>query len=80
MTAPQWPTQEQVEYARHVQRTAVLDSVEQAFAFCLDAIDQEGIRVPQITIQPIMTYDTDIDTTTVPDGKVRYEVAVAGHA
>lgn len=80
MTSPQWPTQEQVEYARHVQRQAVVDTVEQAFAFCLDSIDEEKITVPQITIQPIMTYDTDIDTAVVPEGHVRYEVTVAGHA
>ncbi len=80
MTSPQWPTQEQVEYARHVQRTALVDTVEQAFAFCLDSLDEENIRVPQITIQPIMTYDTDSNTGGLPDGQVRYEVAVAGHA
>jgi len=74
-----WPLQEEsVDYARHVRRSALVDTIEQAFAFCLTAIDEEAIRVPQVAIEPIMTYDTE--TGELPEGRVRYEVSVAGHA
>ena len=41
-------------------------------------VSQEAIRVPQVAIEPIMTYDTE--TGELPEGRVRYEVSVAGHA
>lgn len=64
-----------VDYTRHVRLSTTVDSIEAAFAFVLNAIDDEAIEMPVITIEPTMTYsDDDID------GVVRYDVAVAGHA
>lgn len=64
-----------VDYTRHVRLSTTVDSIEAAFAFVLNAIDDETIEMPVITIEPTMTYSDD-DT----DGVVRYDVAVAGHA
>ena len=71
-----------VTYARHVRRSAIVDTVEQAFAFCLTAIDEEQIGAPVMSVEPVMTYDhaDQEDLTEVPEGRIRYEVTIAGHS
>ena len=64
-----------VDYQRHVRLSTTVDSIEAAFAFVLNAIDDEAIQLPVITIEPTMTYADDDS-----DGVIRYDVAVAGHA
>ena len=76
-----WPLplqEESVDYARHVRRSTMVDTVELAFAFCISAIDEEKIRIPQIEINPVMTYEEVDDEGH--EAKIRYEVSVAGHA
>ena len=68
-----------MDYARHVRRSALVDTIEQAFAFCLTAIDEEQIRIPQVQIEPMMTYDGPVSDGQ-SEAKIRYEVSVAGHA
>ena len=68
-----------MEYARHVRRSTMVDTIEQAFAFCLKAIDEEPIKIPQVAIEPMMTYDTDVEGAE-PEGRIRYEVSIAGHS
>jgi len=64
-----------VDYTRHVRLSTTVDSIEAAFAFVLNAIDDEVIQLPVITIEPMMIYADDDS-----DGVIRYDVAVAGHA
>ncbi len=67
---------QKVEYARHVQRSTMVDDVAAAFVFCLDAIAEENMRHPAVTVQPIMTYDQNDDGEMV--SKVQFEVSVSG--
>ena len=68
-------TETQVDYERHIRRSAILDTVEQAFAFCLTGIEEETIDLPVISVEPMMIY-TDDD----PDGIVRFEATVSGQS
>lgn len=65
-----------VDYARHVQRSTMVETIEQVFAFCLDTIDEEKLRHPAITVQPVMTYDQEDDGST--QHQVRFEVSISG--
>lgn len=65
----------QVEYERHIRLSAVVDSVEQGFAFVLNAIEQEAIELPVIMVEPSMIYEEDN-----PEGRIVFEVAVSGQA
>jgi hypothetical protein len=44
--------------------------------FCLDAVNEEDMRHPAVTIQPVMTYDQDDDGETTT--KVQFEVSISG--
>lgn len=64
-----------MEYTRHIRRTTIVDSIEEAFAFCLTGIEEEGISLPVTHIEPIMFYDEDSDEPVR-----RYEATVSGEA
>ena len=74
MSLPQ--EDQKVEYARHVQRSTMVDDLSSAFVFCLDAVNEEDLRHPAVTIQPVMTYDQDDDGETTT--KVQFEVSISG--
>lgn len=62
-----------VNYQRHVRRAATVDTIEEAFAFCLTGIEEEGIELATIQIEPTLIWE---DGAT--EGTVVYEVSVAG--
>lgn len=62
-----------VDFQRTVRRGAEVDTIEEAFAFCLTGIEDEAMNLPTIHIEPIMTWDED-----AADAAVRYEVSVTG--
>lgn len=64
---------EQVSYERQVRRSAEVDTVEQAFAFCLTGIEEEGIELPVVTIEPKLIWDE-----TAGEGTVVFDVSVGG--
>ena len=68
-------TETNVEYQRHVRRSATADTIEAAFAFCLTGIDEEHLCMPVVEIHPVMLYDED-----KPDGKMMFEASVSGHS
>lgn len=66
-------TEAVVDYQRHVSRVATVDTVEQAFAFVLTAIEAEHLDTPTIHVLPVMSYDPGTDESVV-----RFEVSVVG--
>lgn len=69
-----WPDT-QVDYKRHVQRSAVVQTVEEAFAFCLTGIEEEAIEMPVVSVEPMMIYDD-----TAPEGRIVFEVVMSGQS
>lgn len=65
----------QVDYERHIRLSAVVDTVEAAFAFCLNGIEKEAIELPVIMVEPSMIYEED-----ATEGRIVFEVAVSGQA
>jgi hypothetical protein len=74
MSLPQ--EDQKVEYARHVQRSTMVEDLSAAFIFCLDAANEEDMRHPAVTIQPVMTYEQDESGATTT--KVQFEVSISG--
>ena len=68
----------EVEYSRHIRRVAAVDTVEEAFAFCLTGIEEEHICAPVIEVSPTMVYETTEDGTAMV-GRMRFQAAVSGH-
>lgn len=62
-----------VNYQRTVRRGATVDTIEEAFAFCLTGIEEEGLTLPTIEIEPTLVWDDDTG-----EGTVRFDVSVAG--
>lgn len=62
-----------VDYQRTVRRGATVDTIEEAFAFCLTGIEEEGITLPTIEIEPTLFWDEGEG-----EGTIRFDVSVAG--
>lgn len=64
-----------VDYERHIRRGAVVDTIEEAFAFCLTGIEEETIAAPVISIEPVMFWNDNEDSD---EATLRFEVSVSG--
>lgn len=70
------------DYARQVQRVGIVDTIEEAFAFCFTAVDEEELPAPTVQISPVVTYDWDEDNPPEvgeqPEPRIRFQVSVTG--
>ena len=62
-----------VDYQRHVRRCAMVETIEEAFAFCLTGIEEEGIELVVIKVEPTLIWEDGLD-----EPRVLYDVSVSG--
>jgi hypothetical protein len=69
------------DHERIVQRSAVVDTLEEAFAFAFTACDEEGMDTPTVEVSPDRWFCwRGPDCEDCGGGGIRFQVIVRGHS